>query len=226
MKTLVIDTSTTRSVVGIVENGQILSQSELPAGYSQSKNILVHIQSVFRDAGVEGSDISFVTTTIGPGSYTGMRVGVAAAKCLAFAWKIPLVGICSLMGFVPISDGNFACIIDARMGGAYIVKGCKKGSVITYILPPEVCSIAKLAGVLEDVDVVLTPQKERMEEYVGKVELMEMAPSVLHIAQQAERKFFDGKMSTDGALTLMYMRKTQAEIDREVACEVACEKQT
>lgn len=89
----------------------------LPQGLQSSKHLFPAIESGFKQMGWRPEQI---VVTTGPGSFTGIRVGVAAAKGLAFAQNLPLFGVCSLYGFVDPAQ-NHAALIDARVGGAFVL---------------------------------------------------------------------------------------------------------
>ncbi len=113
VKTLIIDTSHERSIVVLSDGAIPLKSIELPKGLSSSIHLFPAIESL-------KETFERVAVAVGPGSFTGIRVGVAAAKGIATGLGASLVGFCSLSGFAPKEPGSFAALIDARMGGAYV----------------------------------------------------------------------------------------------------------
>ena len=123
MLTLLIEASTERGMIAILDKENILFHEELPFGYNNSKYLLPTIEKALHVTNLSVKQLSTIAVGIGPGSYTGIRIAAATAKALSYACKIPLVGICTLEGFVPNRDGSFATIIDAKISGTYLIKG-------------------------------------------------------------------------------------------------------
>ena len=94
---------------------------ELEGGSLLSKFLGKEVQDILQQHPSFHAD--FVAVGTGPGSYTGIRVGAAMAKALAFGWQVPLIGFCSLQAFTPSQMGPFAILLDARMGGIYCLAG-------------------------------------------------------------------------------------------------------
>lgn len=219
MPILLIETSTERGCVAILEDNTILFHAKLPFGYNNSQSLLPEIQRGLIETGVNLHSLDYLAVGVGPGSYTGIRVGAVAAKTLAYACGIPLIGFCSLQGFFPGQDGIFGAIIDARIGGAYLLLGeCRKG-VVSYRSNPELCELKNLPDRLEGVGLLMTPQKTVLQArlqnlgYDAYQNLEERDPDPLYIKQQVQKKFERGEYSKGHDLELMYMRKTQAEIE-------------
>ncbi|MEZ5315008.1 MAG: tRNA (adenosine(37)-N6)-threonylcarbamoyltransferase complex dimerization subunit type 1 TsaB [Chlamydiales bacterium] len=119
MKKLIIDTSHERSFVAFAEGVNILLNLALPFGFQSSSFLFPAIQSGFQKLNLTPSDLEEVAVVVGPGSFTGIRVGVAAAKGIAFPKQLPLTGLCSLYGFTNQKDE--VAFIDAKIGGAFIL---------------------------------------------------------------------------------------------------------
>ena len=135
-----------------------------------------------------------------------------AAKSLSFAHQIPLVGVCSLEGYISDHQGVFAAMIDAKMAGCYLMKGKKEEYTVTYLTGPEVWAIEHAGPSMENVEVIVSPHCESLKEKFKKTyperqwEWQETAVNVEHFASIAERKYHNGDFSTDGSLDLLYMR--------------------
>ncbi len=91
-----IETATTNCSVSISENEKIICTMELNEGYSHAENLHPFIQKVLTDSKLEISDLKAVSVSCGPGSYTGLRIGVSAAKGICYALNIPLISINTL----------------------------------------------------------------------------------------------------------------------------------
>lgn len=91
-------------------------------GYSHAERLHVFIQEIIKEAGITFQDISAVAVSQGPGSYTGLRIGVSAAKGLCFALDIPLIAVDTLQVLASqakISNGLIIPMIDARRMEVY-----------------------------------------------------------------------------------------------------------
>ena len=128
MNFLIIDTSSPQSFVALSKKG-VLTVKLLPSP-NQSQTLLPAIEKL-----LENQTLEFIAIGIGPGAFTGTRVGVMAAKALSFAKKIPLLPFCSLKIFTPEANGPFSIIGDAKSQGFYSLKGRKEGQLVTYEAP-------------------------------------------------------------------------------------------
>lgn len=115
-----IETSTTLCSVSVAENGKILKFQEADEGYTHAENLHVFIDKVLKEAGISPRDLNAIAVGSGPGSYTGLRIGVSAAKGLAYALKIPLISVNTLqtMANVAIKESAgkemYCAMLDAR----------------------------------------------------------------------------------------------------------------
>lgn len=91
-----IETSTTVCSVCLSENGKILSIREENDGYRHAEKLHVFIDEVLRESGIHLKQVDAIAVSKGPGSYTGLRIGVSAAKGYCYALNIPLLGINTL----------------------------------------------------------------------------------------------------------------------------------
>lgn len=125
MRTLILDTSAEKGLIALAEGTKIVFERPLQS----SRELFAQLPAL--------KDIDAVAVTVGPGSYTGIRVGLAAAKGIAFGLGVPLIPLCSLDGFVSPLDEEFFSVIDARMGGAYIKRQRRQGNEIFALSEPE-----------------------------------------------------------------------------------------
>lgn len=96
MKFLAIETSSARGSLALVSGGSSIAEVEFPEGLVHGREIAVRAEGLLGDVGWNVSDLGGVAVGLGPGSFTGLRVGVTAAKTLALARHIPVVGESSL----------------------------------------------------------------------------------------------------------------------------------
>lgn len=119
---LQIETATTNCSVALSKDGITIAIKEISNGYSHAENLHVFIKELLEQKDLGYSDLIAVAVSKGPGSYTGLRIGVSAAKGLCFALGIPLVAIDTLAILarkVEESDGAIVPMLDARRMEAY-----------------------------------------------------------------------------------------------------------
>lgn len=123
-----LETATTVCSVALALNGDLLSFQELDSGFTHAENLHGFIQSVLEDAGVGIKQLEAVAVSKGPGSYTGLRIGVSAAKGLGYALGIPVIGLDTLQVMsrraanVQKEEGIYCPMIDARRMEVYTAK--------------------------------------------------------------------------------------------------------
>jgi tRNA threonylcarbamoyladenosine biosynthesis protein TsaB len=118
-----IETATRNCSVAIAQDGQLLVCREIAEeGYSHAEKLHVFIEETLAQANLTYNDLSAIAVSQGPGSYTGLRIGVSAAKGLCFALGIPLIAVDTLAvlaSMVRVSDGLIVPMIDARRMEVY-----------------------------------------------------------------------------------------------------------
>jgi len=213
MKCLLIETSTERGFVAIFEGKTLVLHTELPIGFQNSTFLLPEVDRAFKVLEMKPSELDYIGVGTGPGSYTGIRVGAITAKTLAFALNKPLVGICSLEGFIPTDDGVFAAVIDAKIGGVYVHLGEKRGDQIEWLSKPEVFPLAEAAEVMRVARMIVTPNATMIKNKLIGYDWIweERSPDVQYMARRVAEAMQQG---VSGELELLYLRKTQAEINR------------
>jgi len=118
-----IETATKNCSVSLSRNGELIAIKELNNGnYSHAEVLHSFVNEVVSESGISLSDLSAVAVSKGPGSYTGLRIGVSAAKGLCFALDIPLISIntlASLAHGLTIKSGKIVSMLDARRMEVY-----------------------------------------------------------------------------------------------------------
>jgi tRNA threonylcarbamoyladenosine biosynthesis protein TsaB len=122
MRILAVDTATKSCSVAITEQHAVLGELTSVSEQTHSKHLLEMIHTVMQNAGVGMSSLDGFAVTRGPGSFTGLRIGISSIKGLAFAVNKPVAGISSLEALaqqgIPASD-RICPLIDARRGEVY-----------------------------------------------------------------------------------------------------------
>ncbi len=123
MLTLAIETATKKLGVSLMDGSKLLGMHEcLFSGNPHGESLAPFVEQLLLDARVSASDLDLVVVDQGPGSFTGLRIGLGFAKSLAFSLKTPVVGVSSLdvlAAAVPDSDKLICPVIDAKRGNLY-----------------------------------------------------------------------------------------------------------
>lgn len=118
-----IETATKNCSVALALEGKTIAHREISEeGYSHAERLHVFIEEVIQEAGIRFQDLKAIAVSQGPGSYTGLRIGVSTAKGLCFALDLPLIAIDTLKSFaaqVTQKDGLIVPMLDARRMEVY-----------------------------------------------------------------------------------------------------------
>ncbi|MDH3575753.1 MAG: tRNA (adenosine(37)-N6)-threonylcarbamoyltransferase complex dimerization subunit type 1 TsaB [Desulfobacteraceae bacterium] len=145
MRILAVDTATTSCSVAIVDKTSLLSEFTIDREETHSKHLMDMIKAVLRMAGLNFSDLDGFAVTRGPGSFTGLRIGLSTIKGLAVASEKPVVGVSSLeaLAFQVSYSRDLICpILDARKGEVYFsryrfLNGHLKKQTKERVAPPD-----------------------------------------------------------------------------------------
>jgi len=116
---LAIDTSTKKTGLALYDGVQVRHEAVWPSAHHHTVELSPAIQSALDGAGLTVEDLQAVCVATGPGSYTGLRIGLAAAKGLALACSIPIIGIPTLdvlAAAQPLTDAIMAAVLEAGRG--------------------------------------------------------------------------------------------------------------
>jgi tRNA threonylcarbamoyladenosine biosynthesis protein TsaB len=177
MTTLIIDTSTEQCLIALTQGGQLLSELAFPHLNLLSKNLLPSVQGLLKDNGVAPSDLSFIAAGIGPGSYTGTRLGCAVAKTLAFGLGIGVKPFHSPLAFLPNQEGSFAFLLPTRARLYYILKGVCSPQGVTQ-QSATLISAEALISETQDVDFLVCSSTHILPEELCKKNLYTPSPNL------------------------------------------------
>ncbi len=120
MLVLGLDTSTPAVSVALVDTGRgVLAERVVLDGRRHGEVLAVGIRAVLAESGVRAGDLGAVVVGLGPGPFTGLRVGIVTAASLADALSVPAYGVCSLDGLYVDGPGDLAAVTDARRREVY-----------------------------------------------------------------------------------------------------------
>ena len=145
MRILAVDTATTSCSVAIVDKTSLLSEFTLAKEETHSKHLMDMIKAALRMSGHNFSDLDGFAVTRGPGSFTGLRIGISTIKGLVVASEKPVVGVSSLEALalqVSYSRDLICPILDARRGEVYFsryrfLNGHLKKQTKERVAPPD-----------------------------------------------------------------------------------------
>lgn len=122
MKILAVDSSSVTASAAVIEDGKTIAEFFVNAGLTHSETLAPMIKSVLDCSATAAKDIDLYATTIGPGSFTGLRIGLSTIKAMALANNKPCVGVSSLYALAfnaNKSEKTVCACMDARRGGVY-----------------------------------------------------------------------------------------------------------
>lgn len=223
MKILAIDTSSKVCSVSILEDNNLIIEKHNNDEKTHSQKLMPLIDEIFKCTNLALNDIGLLACCIGPGSFTGIRIGVSTIKAFADAKNIPVVGITSLESLAyNISEANLiASIIDAKNNNVYFSLYDFDGNFYSLIEQPVADNIDSIIGILKKYSrkVVLVGDGainhfDLIKEQIGNAIL---ADDNLHfqtsisVAKCALTKYHQGLYGDSDSLSPIYLKKSQAE---------------
>lgn len=223
MYVLGIDTATMVCSIGLVKEQCSVGEMTLHTRKTHSERLLPMVQQLVADADLTPRDLSGVAVSIGPGSFTGLRIGITTAKSLAFALQIPVVGVPTLDALAaqfPYSRHLVCPVIDAQKGNVYTALYRVEGAYPQRINEYQVLNREELLDALQTrgESVIMTGETELYAARRDEISLLHWAPA-LHsmprgaaIAALGLRKLQQGQREEPGGLTPLYIRRAEAEV--------------
>ena len=227
MKILSFETSAKAASVALMEDGKLLAESYQNTGMTHSQTLMVMAQDLLKACGLGPKDVDAVAVANGPGSFTGVRIGVAAAKGFAWGREIPCVGTSTLESMalgLGAWQGYVCPVMDARRSQVYNALFHVSGGNYTRVQEDRAISLADLGEelkilrepiflvgdgsnlcyntLLEKVPGLVLPPEHRMHQRAAGVALA------------AERMLKEGGDFSGAALMPNYLRLSQAERER------------
>jgi len=231
---LSLDTSATVASAALCDGERLLAEYTLNNGNTHSETLLPMVESLLAHFGITTDDIDIFAASTGPGSFTGVRIGAATLKGLAFGKNKPCVSVSTLEAIAEnlnVHKGLICPVMNARRSQVYTALFESDGVSITRLSDDEAISIAELdeklaalgkpvrfcgdgydvtlAG-LKATEVIETPERARYQ-------------SAHSVATVAKARFEAGESVSDKELVATYLRPCQAERERleRLAAEAA-----
>ncbi|MCX7773317.1 MAG: tRNA (adenosine(37)-N6)-threonylcarbamoyltransferase complex dimerization subunit type 1 TsaB [Clostridia bacterium] len=225
MLTLAVDTSSLTASCALVENGKVVSELSTQHGKTHSQKLVPMIQTLLRMVDCDLRDVNLFAAAIGPGSFTGLRIGVVTIKGLAYSLKKPVCGIPTLDALaysLPDYEGLICPMLDARNNQVFTSVYDKKQNSFDKLTPDYGLTIDELVDTLNSYkrDVMIlgdaTPlHYDRLKSTLGS-RVVEASPSLFYPRASstgllAEKAYKDNKAVSAFELEPLYLRKSQAE---------------
>ena len=225
MKILAIDSSALVASVALCEDENVLAEYTINNGNTHSETLLPMIESVLGFFDLGADEIDAFAVSAGPGSFTGVRIGAATLKGLAFGFGKPCVEVSTLEAIaynLRLSRGIICPVMNARRGQVYTAVFRSNGEKLERLMPDVAISIEELDIILanygEDVclcgdgyDVTLAGLVNTKPLYVEPRLRLQSAASVAAVALE---KYKRGEFCNDEQLRVNYLRQSQAERER------------
>lgn len=218
MRILAVDTSAVCASVAVTENGKILSECSTNTGLTHSRTLMPMIDSVLRNAEIDLDSIDFFACSVGPGSFTGVRIGVAAIKGLSDATKKKCIPVSTLEALAYNLSGQkvtAVCVMDARCNQVYCAIFSVDGEKIERLTDDMALQIEELGEKLKEYqNIVFVGDGAKLchgklgYNIAGKGNIYQRGSSV---AFAAENDFTPKKAVEAAVLMPTYLRLPQAE---------------
>jgi len=225
MLILAIDSTATVASVALVRDGATLAQYTVNAGNTHSVTLLPMIEHMLKMTETELSAVDMIAASVGPGSFTGVRIGCATAKGLAQAGGIPCVGVSTLEALsVNLTGcGGIICpVMNARRGQVYTALFEDTANGVRRLTPDMAISVIELSEILAgfEGEVRFCGDGYFLTEHLTDNVTFEPArlQSAVSVAAVALRIYNEAEDKTGfcaAALNPTYLRKPQAERERE-----------
>jgi universal bacterial protein yeaZ len=223
MKILAIDTSTTHSSCAVMDDNNIVGDFSINQSMSHNEILLVMVDEMLKKLNIYIEDIDLFVAVTGPGSFTGIRIGVTVVKALAMALNKPIVAVNTLeaLSFGVFTDKKKIPLIDAR--GERVYYGVYEGINNKNIVAPALLTIDELLEEFSDkgefifVGDCVNLYKDR----ILSIKNFEITPACLNscISKNAcvigKQKYERGDISDCFSLSPEYVRLSQAQRDLE-----------
>jgi tRNA threonylcarbamoyladenosine biosynthesis protein TsaB len=221
MIVLGIDTSGYVNAVGLVDGDRVLADAGFPARTNSLEQIVANIDEVLKGAGLTLDNVQGIGVGLGPGSWTGIRVGVTVGKMLAYASVKPVCGIPTLEALafsVPDYSSPVYAVISVGVGDAvYAARYHVKKNEITREVDYFIGDIKGLAALITEPCILAAAGAKLYAEKVARessveVSGIEATPSGASVAILAARRLARGDSDDALALAPLYLKESTAKV--------------
>jgi len=227
---LAVDTSSKACSCALLRDGVLLGESYCNNGLTHSSTLMVLVENTLRTAGLPFDQVNRLAVSVGPGSYTGLRIGLSAIKGMALAYDTPCVGVSTLLSLaynmLPF-QGVVCAALDARVGQVFAALFSIKNGSVTRLTEDGAMTLEALGEILPDGTMVCGDGAQLVCGQFPQKGLR-LAPAMLQyqraasVAQAAISEDYPAVSAT--GLNAEYHRKSQAEREREAKQQLEEEK--
>lgn len=212
---------------GGVEDGRLLAEATVQPEVTHSRRLLGSVDWIMKGAGVEWPEVDGVAVSLGPGSFTGLRIGMAAAKGIVFTTKVPFLGVQTLDAIslsCPVIDRLLWCLLDARKQEVYAA--CYQpdnNGRPERITPAEVIRPAILADRIREPVILAGPGVDEYYDLFAAIKNVQLIPAALSSPRAARVGFLAAEQMAAGesmdpaTAAPLYVRASEAEINLKKA---------
>jgi len=221
MKVLGIDTSSLVGNIAVCDGNTVIGKKTYGKNLSHGKEIVSSLESIFNEIKGKPNDIDLIAVSIGPGSYTGLRIGVTCAKTLAYGLGKPVIDVPTLDVLVEnVKDNNAKTIcpvIDAKRKSVYACIYGRNNNKYRRTTDFLIISPDNLIEILPESTLIFGDGIAPYKEVFTPKELTILADEKLGIADAADVARLGMEMYEQGmrceinALTPLYLRRSEAE---------------
>jgi tRNA threonylcarbamoyladenosine biosynthesis protein TsaB len=223
MKILGLDTSTMMTTCAVIDDNNLLGEYSLNQDMTHSERLIPMIKEILDNLNMKVKDIDLYGVAIGPGSFTGLRIGVATMKSFAHLFDKPIVGISTLEALAYNLAYNEIVVpmIDARRNRVYTGIYTWEDGIIKELMNPDVLPIDELMKKLMDFDGVVVNgngtllYRDTIDKSLGKrVRYATFGQNMCRatsICELAKIKYDKGKVDNYFTLAPEYLRESQAQ---------------
>ena len=227
MKLLALESSAKAASCAVFAGGELLASAWQAAGLTHSRTLLPMVEDMLRNCGLAAADMDAFAVAAGPGSFTGLRIGVSAVKGLAWGLEKPCIPVSTLEAMAwPLAhlEGNIVCAMDARRQQIYNAVFLAEGGELKRLREDRAISLEDLGAELkndQNPKIVVgdgavlcynSLSEQGIAARLAPVPLrMQSAWGVAQAAVECSRR---GERVEAGALALSYCRLSQAERER------------
>ena len=227
MRILAFETSAKAASVALLEDGKLVGESYQNTGLTHSQTLMVMAQDMLKQCGIAPKDIHALAVANGPGSFTGVRIGVAAAKGFAWGAQLPCYGVSTLEAMVyslGIWQGYVCPVMDARRSQVYNALFYVNQGEISRVTEDRAIALEDLGKELQTLDGPIflvgdgsTLCHSRLRGFVPSLVLPPehgMHQRASGVALVAHKLALAGETADANGLSPNYLRLSQAERER------------
>jgi tRNA threonylcarbamoyladenosine biosynthesis protein TsaB len=225
VRVLAIDSATNVAGVAVAEDNRLIAESFLNTNKTHSQRLLPMVANILQEVGLELEEIDGLAVTIGPGSFTGLRIGLATAKGLAQVSRLPLVGVPTLDALARNGIGwsGLICpVLDARRQEVYTCLYRALGGEIERISDYMAVSPQVLEGLLADkeesvfllgdgVEMCRKTFSDRLGTRLKIAPAAALLPRAAHVAFLGLERLARGDVDSLHRISPLYVRQSEAE---------------